>query len=49
LSTAGVLATAVLVSLSARAVLRMGFAEAMLLGWIVSSTDAAAVFGILAR
>jgi cell volume regulation protein A len=47
LSTAGVLATAVLVALCAKALLGMGFAEAMLLGSIVSSTDAAAVFGIL--
>jgi cell volume regulation protein A len=47
LSTAGVLATAVLVAFCTKAVLGMGFAEAMLLGSIVSSTDAAAVFGIL--
>lgn len=47
LSTFGVALTAVLVALFARLVLGLTFLEGMLLGSIVSSTDAAAVFGIL--
>jgi len=47
MATAGVVVTAVLVALFSAAVLDLSFAEAMLLGSIVSSTDAAAVFGIL--
>ncbi len=47
LSTLGVLITALLVGWFARAVLGLPWAEACLLGAIVSSTDAAAVFSIL--
>jgi cell volume regulation protein A len=47
LSTAGVALTAVLVALCSQFVLGLTFLEGMLLGSIVSSTDAAAVFGIL--
>lgn len=47
LSTAGVGLTAVLVAVCAQLVLHLTFLEGMLLGSIVSSTDAAAVFGIL--
>ncbi|MCC6858321.1 MAG: potassium/proton antiporter [Bryobacterales bacterium] len=47
MATAGVAVTAILVAWFSTAVLDLSFAEAMLLGSIVSSTDAAAVFGIL--
>lgn len=47
LSTLGVLITAVIVGLFAVLVLKFSFIEGMLLGSIVSSTDAAAVFSIL--
>lgn len=47
LSTAGVLITAVVVGFFAMALLRFSFLEGLLLGSIVSSTDAAAVFSIL--
>lgn len=47
LSTAGVAITAVLVALFSRLMLGMTFLEGLLLGSIVSSTDAAAVFGVL--
>jgi len=47
LSTAGVLITAVLVGLFARAVLGFSLLEGVLLGAIVSATDAAAVFSVL--
>lgn len=47
LSTAGVLLTAVITGLFAMIVLNFSFPEGMLLGAIVSSTDAAAVFSIL--
>jgi cell volume regulation protein A len=47
LSTAGVLLTAALLAGFASWVLGMSFREGMLVGSIVSSTDAAAVFGIL--
>jgi cell volume regulation protein A len=47
LSTVGVLTTALLVGLFARAVLGFSFLEGVLLGAIVSATDAAAVFSVL--
>jgi cell volume regulation protein A len=47
LSTLGVLITALLAGWFARVVLSLPWAEAFLLGAIVSSTDAAAVFSIL--
>ncbi len=47
LSTLGVLLTAVITGLFAMYVLNFSFLEGMLLGSIVSSTDAAAVFSIL--
>lgn len=47
LSTAGVLLTAVIMGFFAVAVLKFSLLEGMLLGSIVSSTDAAAVFTIL--
>lgn len=47
LSTLGVLISAVLVGLFATLVLHLSLLEGMLLGAIVSSTDTAAVFGIL--
>ena len=47
LSTLGVVLTAVLVGWFATMVLGFGWLEGLLLGSIVSSTDAAAVFGIL--
>jgi cell volume regulation protein A len=47
LSTLGVALTAVLVALFSRVVFGLTFLEGMLLGSIDSSTDAAAVFGIL--
>jgi cell volume regulation protein A len=47
LSTAGVLITAVLVGLFARVVLGFSLLEGILLGAIVSATDAAAVFSVL--
>jgi cell volume regulation protein A len=46
LATVGVVATALLVALAAR-LCRFGWNEALLLGAIVSSTDAAAVFSVL--
>ena len=47
LSTAGVLLTALLVGLFARVVLGFSLIEGVLLGTIVSATDAAAVFSVL--
>ncbi len=47
LAVVGVLATALLVSVSAR-LLRLSWGQALLLGAIVSSTDAAAVFSVVA-
>ena len=47
LSTVGVLITALLVGLFACVVLRVSLLEGLLLGSIVSSTDAAAVFAVL--
>ena len=47
LSTLGVLVTAVAVGWFARVVLGFGWLEGLLLGAIVSSTDAAAVFSVL--
>jgi cell volume regulation protein A len=47
LSTLGVLITAVVVGWAATHVLEVTFVEGMLLGAIVSSTDAAAVFAVL--
>ncbi len=47
LSTAGVLITALLVGLFARIVLGFSLLEGLLLGAIVSATDAAAVFSVL--
>jgi cell volume regulation protein A len=47
LSTLGVLITAVLVGLFAMLILDLSFIQGMLLGAIVSSTDAAAVFAVL--
>jgi len=47
LSTVGVAVTTILVAFCSRFVLGFSFSEGMLLGAIVSSTDAAAVFGIL--
>jgi len=47
LSTAGVLATAVIAGLAAVYIFKFSLLEGLLLGSIVSSTDAAAVFNIL--
>ncbi len=47
LATCGVLLTALVTGLFAIYILKFSFLEGMLLGSIVSSTDAAAVFGIL--
>jgi cell volume regulation protein A len=47
LSTAGVLLTAIITGFFAVYILKFSFLEGMLLGSIVSSTDAAAVFSIL--
>lgn len=47
LSTIGVLITAIITGLAAVYILKFTFLEGMLLGSIVSSTDAAAVFSIL--
>ena len=47
LATVGVLGTAALLALGARLLLGFGWPQAMLLGAIVSSTDAAAVFAVL--
>lgn len=47
LSTVGVAVTAILVAFCSKFVLGFSLPEGMLLGAIVSSTDAAAVFGIL--
>jgi cell volume regulation protein A len=47
LATVGVLITAILLGLFAMAVLKLSWWEGVLLGSIVSSTDAAAVFSIL--
>lgn len=49
LSSAGVLITAMLTGIFAYYVIKIPFLEALLLGAIVSSTDAAAVFSILGR
>lgn len=46
LATAGVLLTAILVAVAAAAVLDLDWLQAVLLGSIVSSTDAAAVFAV---
>lgn len=47
LSSVGVLLSAALVSVAVRYLLSMSWTESLLLGAIVSATDAAAVFGIL--
>lgn len=47
LATVGVLLTAVIVAMAAHWLLPLGWPEALLLGAVVSSTDAAAVFGLL--
>lgn len=47
LSTIGVLLTAVIVAVFAFVVLHFSFAEGLLLGAIISATDAAAVFSVL--
>src|SRR5438876_4727786 len=47
LSTIGVLLTAVVVALFALLVLHVSFLEGLLLGAIISATDAAAVFSVL--
>src|SRR5262245_30596754 len=47
LATVGVAITTVLTGLAARAIFDLGWAEAMLLGAVVASTDAAAVFATL--
>jgi potassium/hydrogen antiporter len=47
LSTIGVLLTAVIVAIFALIVLHFSFAEGLLLGAIISATDAAAVFSVL--
>ena len=47
LSTAGVVATALLVGIFSAWALRLSFSQGLLLGAIVSSTDAAAVFSVL--
>lgn len=47
LATAGVLVTAIVVGFAASFILEISLAEGMLLGAIVSSTDAAAVFSIM--
>lgn len=47
LSTLGVLLTTLVVALSTRLLLGLAWIEALLLGAIVASTDAAAVFGLL--
>ncbi|MBM4249858.1 MAG: potassium/proton antiporter [Euryarchaeota archaeon] len=47
LATAGVLLTAVLTGVVLWALLGLGFSHALLIGCIISSTDAAAVFSIL--
>src|SRR5512135_55 len=47
LSTIGVLLTAVIVAVFALFVLHFSFAEGLLLGAIISATDAAAVFSVL--
>jgi cell volume regulation protein A len=47
LGTLGVIGTAALLALGARLLLRLDWEQAMLLGAIVSSTDAAAVFAVL--
>lgn len=47
LSTVGVVLTAVIVALSALVVLHVSFSAGLLLGAIISATDAAAVFSVL--
>ena len=47
LATVGVVVTAVITATAARWLMDLGWIEALLLGAIVSSTDAAAVFGVL--
>jgi potassium/hydrogen antiporter len=47
LATVGVLVTALVIGVAARALLGFGLLESLLLGAIVSSTDAAAVFSVL--
>lgn len=47
LSTAGVVVTALITGLFAKLVLKCDIREGMLLGAVVSSTDAASVFGVL--
>ncbi len=49
LATAGVLATALITALFARLVFDIGWTGALLIGAIVSSTDAAAVFSLIGR
>jgi len=47
LSTFGVLVTAIIIAIAAMIILHFSFLQGMLLGAIVSSTDAAAVFSVL--
>lgn len=47
LSSAGVIATSVLMGLFCHFVLRLGLLEGMLLGAVLGSTDAASVFSVL--
>ncbi|MGP4061848.1 potassium/proton antiporter [Halobacillus sp. H74] len=47
LATAGVVLTTMIVAIAAKFILHIGWVEAMLVGAIVGSTDAAAVFAVL--
>src|SRR5574344_1145896 len=47
LSTLGVILTTIIVAIAAYKILNLSFKECLLLGSIVSSTDAAAVFSVL--